>query len=484
MESSVALPNIRGEYVSKNLRSEWKRPEFKVSGIFSSHMVLQRDEPVLIWGFSDAPGSVVTGEFMGEKCACSVDEDGCWRMEFSAHAYEKVPQTMRVSDDRGHAAELTDILIGDVWLVGGQSNAELTLKPCLILDEEISFDESAPIRLFAQNQRYPYAHQEACEFPSPDIICPEWQWKRPDGEAAKEFSAMGYYFARELHENIDIPLGMVMIAAGGACLRELMTPQLANALHYGPGNICAAGYYNSLIHPIVPLRFKGMLYFQGESEGCGKNFADAYDRDLALFVEDERKIFMRDFPFYNVQLSDYQDQSITFFPWLDIVRVKQFDALSMIPNSTLTVSMDVGSDADYPDWAHSPKKKTLAKRLAALALAREYGIGNEEDATSPIPAYAVKKGNEIEIVFKTPCPLAQDIALLPGFSVGTYENRTPACARIAGENIVRVQIPENADASHVNYAFAIRASSEHACLKNKKGLPAPAFSIPVIEAGE
>ena len=484
MESSVALPNITNEYVSKSLRPEREIPVFKVAGIFSSHMGLQRDEPALIWGFSNAPGTIVTGKFMGEKRECTVNEDGRWHIEFSAHAIEKTPQTMTLSDACGHKAELSDILIGDVWLVGGQSNAELTLKPCLILDKDIAFDENAPIRLFAQNQLYPYQHQETCEYPSCDVICPDWKWKRPDEEASLEFSAMGYYFAKELSESIDIPVGMVMIAAGGACLRELMTPSLAEKLHYGPGNICAAGYYNSLIHPIVPLRFKGMLYFQGESEGCGKSFADAYDKDLKLFVEDERKIFMRDFPFYYVQVSDYLDNCFTFFPWMDIVRVKQFDALSIIPNAAMTVSMDLGSESEHPDWAHSPKKKALSKRLAALALSREYGIGNEFAVTSPMPVSAVKKGNEIEITFKTAYPLVSDINPLPGFSVGGYENRVPAEAEIAGENIIRVKIPENADASHVNYAFSIRAAPEHASVKNQSGLPVPAFSMNVAEEAE
>jgi len=272
---------------------------------------------------------------------------------------------------------------------------------------------------------------------------------------------------------------MVMMCAGGACLRELMTPHLAKALNYGPGNICAAGYYNSLIHPVVPLRFKGMLFFQGESEGCGKSFADAYDTDLEKFVRDEREIFSQDFPFYNVQLSDYRDECFHYFKWLDIVRVKQTDALSLIPDSTLTVDMDLGSPEGYPDFAHSPLKAPLAKRLADLALAKEYGVGDIEKAQSPMPEKAVRIGNEVKITFKTAAPLASNTKTLPGFSFGPYENRTPAEATITGDNEVTVKIPENADLSQVNYAFQIRAHLENANLKNTLGLPVPAFGMKV-----
>lgn len=478
MALSAALPNFDQKNITSGENPAWVCPEFKVSGIFSSHMVLQRDKPVCVWGFSDAPGTRIYGEFMNEKAEAVTGEDNRWQLAFSAHPASKTPETMTISDERGHKAVFEDILMGDVWFVGGQSNAELNLVCCLQETPDFTFDENENIRLFYQNQHYPYTHQEFCEKPSPDIICPDWTWERPTEEAAKKFSAMGFYFAREVSGHIDIPLGMVMMCAGGACLRELMTPSLAAALGYGRGNICAAGYYNSLIHPIVPLKFKGMLYFQGESEGCWKKCADAYDTDLQKFVADERGLFGQAFPFYNVQLSDYRDECFDYFKWLDIVRVKQFDALSLIPDSTLTVDMDLGSPEGYHDFAHSPLKFPLAKRLADLALAKEYGIGNIDDAQSPMPVSAVRQSDSVDITFKTASPLTASVPL-KGFTLGPYENRTEAEAEITGENTVRVKIPAGADAAYVSYAFAIRADLTRNDLKNEGNLPAPAFSLPV-----
>ena len=491
MANTVALPNMNKETSAGKAASVWKCPAFKVSGVFSSNMVLQRDKPILIWGFSDAPGTKVTGEFMGETKTGVVDEDNRWSLTFSAHACEKTGQAMKIFDEHGNECIFSDILIGDVWFVGGQSNAELTLAPCAPFTPEIEFSENDNFRLFTQTQAYPYLHPECCEAPYPDVINPEWRWKKPDEEASKAFSAMGWYFAKELTRHIDIPLGMIMIAAGGACMRELLPVELAHQCGYTSGNLVReGGYFNSLIHPFIPLAFKAMLFFQGESEGGWREYAERYDKELKLLVEDERARFGFDFPFYNVQLSDYGDNTFGFFKWLDIARLKQVDAAKIIDKYSLSVDMDLGAPADYDDWAHSPIKKPLALRLARLALCKEYGIGNEEDAVSSMPVKAQKKGNAIEITFS---PESKKLLRrgktyeeslnypLPGFSVGAYDARVPAPASITGANKVTVKIPEGADCSMVNYAFSIRVTKETANLENENGLPCPAFSIKAEE---
>lgn len=489
MENSVALPDMNKETAGGKAASAWKCPVFKVSGVFSSDMVLQRDEPITVWGFSDAPGTKVTGEFMGETAFGIVGNDNRWAITFSGRPYEKAGQEMRIFDERGNGSVFTGILIGDVWFVGGQSNAELTLAPCAPFTPEITFDENDNFRLFTQTQAYPYTHPECCEDVYPDVINPEWRWKKPDEAASREFSAIGWYFAKEVTRNIDVPLGMIMIAAGGACMRELLPVELAHACGYTSGNLVReGGYFNSLIHPFIPLKFKAMIFFQGESEGGWREYAERYDRELKLLVEDERARFKQDFPFYNVQLSDYGNNCFDYFKWLDIARVKQLDAGKIIDKYTLTVDMDLGAPDDYEDWAHSPLKKTLALRLAKLALSKEYGIGREEDAVSSMPVSAIRKGDRIEITFAPENKTlnirgkSHEASLnhpLPGFSVGAYDTRVPAPACITDKNKVTVKIPEGADASMVNYAYAIRVTKETANLYNENGLPCPAFSAAV-----
>ncbi len=476
--------------------ASWICPDFKLAGIFSSHMVLQREERIRVWGFSDTPGSRVAGCFMGEAVTATVGEDFRFTLIFSPHPYTRDGQIMVVSDDRGHTVTLEDILVGDVYLIGGQSNAELNLAPCMTLTPSVEFDENDNFRLFAQTQAYVFEHKDTyCGAPQPDIINPASCWKRPDREASLSFSAMGWYFARELQKQIDIPVGLVMMAAGGACLSELLPVELAHGQGYTSGaNVPEGGYYNTLIHPLEGLAFRAQIFFQGESEGIWRDRAEKYAYELTLLITDERARFGRNFPFYNVQLSDYRDEGGQFFPFHDIVRVKQFDALALIPDSTLTVDMDLGAPDDYPDWAHSPRKLELGERLAKLVLAKEYGIGRVPEAQSPRPYAASFSDDRTKVVVEFTDvdaglivsghnPADSNGMEVQGFSLGDYDHRTPAKATLFTRHSVVIEIPEGLDPAaltHVNYAYFFRVTSETADLRGGNNLPAPAFSIQIM----
>ena len=490
MENKMALPGQE----EKELRVEgaaWRVPAFKVSGAFGSHMVLQRERPICIRGFSDTPGSVITGEFLGERVTATVTDDYCWTLRFVPHSAVWEGKQMVIYDDRGHSAILEDVLVGDVWIIGGQSNAEHNLAGCLGWAPEQWYDKDEPLRLFAQTRQYAFEHQDLCAAPQPDVICPEWGWQLPLEPAAQTFSAIGWFFGKELLRYIDAPVGIIMMAAGGACIRELMPTELAVELGYTTTvAVPLGGFYNSLIHPFVPLQFKGQIFFQGESEGCFADRAPIYDKELARLVADQRERFGHDFPFYNVQLSDYRDECYAYFASLDTVRVKQLDALAVIPNSTLTPAMDLGSPDDHPDFAHSPRKYELAMRLAKLALAREYRIGSEYDARAPKPTLAQKSadGGQITVAFTDIgdglCVLGQSPRdsigqEVTGFTLGEKGNQIPVRAVIETRGLVTVDVPEGADASVVSYAYNIRVTSEHANLRNGNNLPAFAFSMRV-----
>ncbi len=487
-ENKMALPG-QEEKELQVAATNWNCPEFKVSGVFGSHMVLQRERPIRIWGFSDTPGSTVTGEFMGERVNATVTAQNKWTLTFVPHSAVWEGKQMVIYDDRGHSAVLEDVLVGDVWLIGGQSNAEHNLSSCLDWAPEQWYDKDEPLRLFAQTRQYAFEHQEQCAAPQPDVINPDWCWKLPLEQAAHAFSAVGWFFGKELLRYIDAPVGLIMMAAGGACIRELMPAELAAELGYTTTvAVPLGGFYNSLIHPFVPLQFKGQIFFQGESEGCFPDRAPVYDKELARFVQDERARFGQEFPFYNVQLSDYRDECATYFASLDTVRIKQTDALALIPNSTLTPAMDLGAPDDHPDFAHSPRKYELAMRLAKLALAREYRIGSEYEARAPKATVAQKSadGKQITVAFMDIgdglCVLGQSPrdsigAEVKGFRVGPKGADLPARAIIETRGCVLVDVPEGADAGTVSYAYAIRASVEHADLRNGNNLPALAFCM-------
>ncbi len=486
---SVALPENGSVESTEAKANTWVSPEFKVSGLFASHMVLQREKPIKIWGFSQNTGTKVAGHFMGETSTATVGEDNRFELVFSARPVCTEPQVMVISDEFDHAVTFEDILVGDVWIIGGQSNSELHLSSCMQLTPSVEFDENDNFRLFYQAQSAAKARSFEIDYPEPDIINSDWTWSRPDENSSRNFSAIGWYFAKEMSKHIGVPLGMVMMAAGGACLRELMPTELANSLGYTKGaNVRIGGYYDTLINPIIPLPFKAQIYFQGESEGVWKDCADRYDTDLKAYFEDERCRFGQHFPIYNVQLSNYGENCFNYFPSLDIVRVKQLDALSIIPDMTLTVDMDLGSPEGF-DWAHSPRKLELAERLAKLALAKEYGVGKVVDAVSPRPICASLSEDKKEIVIDftdlgtglivTGQDPRNSVGLpVSGFSVGPYEDRKPADAKISSRGQVTVTVPEEADTTRVNYCFSIIVEPE---LYNGNNLPCPAFSIKVSQ---
>ena len=491
MNHSVALPSYYEVTADKTIVSDWTCPEFKVSGAFSSHMVVQREARIKVWGFSQNIGSTVTGVFMRETVKATVGEDKRFMLVFAEKAYTDEPQIMTISDDLGHEVVFEDVLVGDVWFICGQSNAELHLSPCMELTPSVTFDENDNFRLFYQAQGIAKQNLSHIADPNPDIVRADWCWKRPDEKASLSFSALGWYFAKEVTKMVGVPQGLVMMAAGGVCLRELMPVSLANSLGYTKGaNTRVGGAYDTLIHPLIPLAFKAQIFFQGESEGCWFSCANKYDTDLAAYFENERAIFGHNFPVYNVQLCDYGDNCFKYFPALDIVRVKQFDAISIIPDMTLTVDMDLPSPEGY-DWAHSPRKLELAERLARLALAKEYGVGSVMNAVSPRPICAALSDDKQTIVIDftdlgtglivTGQDPKSSIGLpVGGFSVGAYDgtkdNRKPAEATITSRGQVTVKVPEGADTSFVNYCFSIRVEPE---LYNGNNLPCPSFSIKV-----
>ena len=197
MSENAAMPTNE-KNVSSTSGADFKVPEFKVSGAFGSHMVLQRDRVIRIFGFSDKNGSRVYGEFDNET-VCAVVSDNRFTLRFNPKKASFEKKTMRIYDDRGQKTVFDDILIGDVWMIGGQSNAELNLRFVFPCDIPEKFD-GENYRLFMQTQAYPYTHPELCGSPRPDVICPEWGWKLPDKETSLSFSALGFFIAKELSE--------------------------------------------------------------------------------------------------------------------------------------------------------------------------------------------------------------------------------------------------------------------------------------------
>jgi sialate O-acetylesterase len=470
-------------------------PDFKLSGCFSSHMVIQRRAFAKVYGFSRHPGLKVKGIWTGAGISESetfVGNDGRFTLEFAPREAEKDPSCMIISSVYGSYV-LSDILVGDVWMIGGQSNAECHLAQCMSAEPEILPEISADdnFRLFFQSQARAFDFREDCAYPRDEIIDTSWRWTRPGKYESLNFSAIGYYFAKELTRHTDVPLGMVMICAGGACLRELMPYGLSVERGYTVGaNMPVGGYYNTLISPFARFPFYGQIFFQGESEGIWKEMAYSYDADLAALVEDERNTFKIDFPFYNVQLSSYREEGKQYFPHLHVVRIRQFDAVSEIKDSHLAVSMDLGSLPSDSDFAHSPHKAELGRRLALQAFAYEYdgekAMEDPAEYESPAPVSVEKAEGGFLIKFKNTgkgLKTRPGTASVPagfGFVLkGEEEMRNAKAEFISPDTVFVSAFESDGEISHVCYAFFHLAYPKNANVVNSFGLPLPAFRLSV-----
>ena len=369
--------------------------EFRLCNALCDHMVLQRDEEGRIWGKGKKAGDFIKAQIGPYEGSTVVDINLTWQLFLPAMPVNCTPQTLTVTDGET-TVTVNDVLIGDVWVVNGQSNAEITIAAANsngkgIYDEEIKdIHASDNIRILEQYRDLACVkHPETMNEPQFDLIDPEISsWRKPDKqEDIMDVSAMGFFFAKYLSRalNASVPIGLVVIASAGSPMMELIMPELVAPMGYIKAekeNIPLAGMYNALAAPVQPMTIKGMLFYQGESEQWR---CDKYPYHLKWYVDELRRRFEKNFPFYFVQISSHVGDGFEMWKRIEEVRYAQFDMLDLIDNSYLVVSMDVGGRKENADWAHPPYKKPVGERLAKYVLANEYGVGDVEFAASPVP---------------------------------------------------------------------------------------------------
>ena len=464
-----------------------------VSGVFSSNMVLQRNQPIPVWGWSEA-GTTVTGTFAGTTATAVADESGYWKLIFPAQSANAVGQTMTISTASNQITVFDNILIGDVYIVNGQSNAELAVnRTSAHLDnagkeaikELFRYDNN--IRLFHQIKAGVVERTDLWAEPQKDVINEDWQWTvAAENDNFWLFSAMGMYFAKNIRESLseDVPIGLIQTAAGGAFLDEIMPNELNQQFGYtGSHTVTTGGYYNTMMNPFVGYPIAGMLFFQGESNNYMT--AETYARDLAAYITELRTRWGIDFNFYNVQLSSYGQYQVdnNIWPYLSVVRNEQYQLLNTLDNYYLTVSMDRGYAGEVDvggtqDYMHPKDKKTLGERIAKQALAvyyKELTVG--ENTFSPVPSDIQWNADGILISFDNADTLALATGdALVGFQCVINEEVVDVAAQIVNGN--QVLLPVDATTvSEIRYAMFSLAYQESANLINGGNLPAPGFAI-------
>ncbi|MEW4454388.1 sialate O-acetylesterase [Bremerella sp. JC817] len=485
--------------------------ELTMPALFTDHMVLQRDMPIFIWGSSDK-GAEVNVTLGDQKVTVTANDNGKWKAELKPLPAGGPHQVVVRSGDAEKV--ITDVLVGEVWVCSGQSNMQWDVNASNDADLERLTANFPKIRLISVPQ---VGTQEAQE-----SFNGKWELCTPD--TVGSFSGVGYFFGRQIYQTLDVPVGLIDNAWGGSSaeawverdvlknsgkFNELMARWEQTEATYNHEQAVAqykenlkaweekakqakadgkpepggkpspprnpltnqhrpANLYQGVLNPIIGYGIRGVIWYQGES-----NAGRAYQyRDLfPLMIQNWRDRWGQgDFPFYWVQLADFlQERSEPGdSAWAEL-REAQTMTLDRLPNTGQAVIIDLGEAEDI----HPRNKQDVAKRLARLALANEYGY----KIVSQSPRYKSMsvEGNAIVIEMDTYGSQLDsfDTRALQGFTIaGADKKFVNAKAELIGSNKVRVSSPEVKEPVAVRYAWG---DNPVANLQNAQALPATPF---------
>ncbi len=475
---------------------------------FRDHAVLQRDKPIPVWGRA-LPLENLEVSFRGQERKVRAGLDGKWRVELSP-----MPASHEGADLVVRGASIVtvrDVLVGELWLCSGQSNMTFNVARTDGAEEEMAAAHFPLLRHFGVAREPRNDKEEFCD----------GEWKVCTPEEVGAFSAVAFFFGRDLHQALGIPVGLILSGCGGTPIESwlsveslgsrpefsviydrwkqtladwpanqaiyeaalerwtkskeiaaqaggsaLLAFQKTNPLPIVPTTIRPAsapsGLYNSMIHPLAPFAMRGILWYQGESNAVR---AGEYHALFAELIRSWRSLFVdEELPFYWVQLPNFipPDQA----DWVGL-RAAQAMALSS-SHTGQVITIDVGDPQDI----HPTRKRDIGLRLALLAKAQVYGFADEY--SGPIPDTVIWEPGQLRIHFKH---ASGGLILRAGASsfeiAGASDAFFPAVARIEGDALV-VSAAEIKDPAAVRYAWA---DNPTATLFNGAGLPAAPFHL-------
>jgi sialate O-acetylesterase len=480
------------------------RADVRLPAIIGNNMVLQADKPLAIWGWAE-PGEDVTVTLGESKAAAKADAKGNWSVKLPAQKASATAAEMTVAGK--NTLKLTNILVGEVWAGSGQSNMQWSVSQSANKDQEIQAADYPQIRLFlVPNVLSPK--------PLSDVTA---GWVVCTPQMIPNFTAVLYFFGREIHKTLNVPVGLIGVSWGGSRIEPWITyeqfaaqPELkpdldnfnklkadlvASRTQYlaltkawveVADKAAAAGQeipdppaipanplsqftspsamYNGMVHALVPYTLRGFLWYQGESNrGQGMHYFDL----MKGLITNWRTLWAApEMPFLFVQLAPYlYDANETALP-----EIWEAQAATLaVPNTGMAVTTDIATVRNI----HPPNKQDVGKRLALWALANTYG---KKDLVYSGPLYdsMAVEGDKIRVKFKHTAPglVARDGKPLSWFSIaGEDKQFYQAAATIDGETVV-VTSPKVAKPVAVRFGWNQIAEPN---LSNKANLPASPF---------
>ncbi|HVT89432.1 MAG TPA: sialate O-acetylesterase [Tepidisphaeraceae bacterium] len=453
--------------------------EITLPKVLGDNMVLQRNQPVPIWGHA-AGGEQVQVQFAGQTQSAAADASGNWKISLDAMPASNEPGDMTISGS--NSITLKNILIGEVWLCGGQSNMEFPMQPVgnfsskvhvlPQLTDALAASKNSEIRLFKVEKR----------LSTPDVTTSGWKECAPD--SADKFSAVGYFFGKELHDQLKVPIGMMQSCWAGTRIEPWTPPEAYEQMPVfqsqattKPVNIDGARagtHFNAMIRPLAPYAIRGVIWYQGESNVINNDGLIYVDKMKALIGSWRSTWNQGDFPFYYVQLaplyySKRKDPKPHNEQELPLGWEAQVKSLR-IPNSAMAGTMDLVEN--FTD-IHPADKSTVAHRLALIAMAKTYGQKDLVYSGPMFKSVSFEDGKaRISFDFTAGALASRDGKPLSEFTIAGADGRfVPANATIDGETII-VSSPSVTSPKIVRFAWNESAQPN---LINKAGLPAIPF---------
>ena len=481
------------------------RTEPRLPGIFSHNMVLQQGASVPLWGWAD-DGDTVTVTFRDQRVS-TVAKNGRWLVKLKP-LKAGGPDTLTISN--GKPLQLTNVLVGEVWVCSGQSNMDWPMKKAFQPDADIAAATNSQIRLF----KVPKVKADVPQ----DNVEASWEVSSPD--LVKDFSAVAYYFGRDLQAARTVPVGLIQTSWGGSPAEVWMSRDvLENNPRYKAEILGAypeahenfkralAGFeeqkalalkqkkefkqlpprpvwkpselYNGMIAPLIPYAIKGAIWYQGESN-AGR--AEQYRTLFADMIRNWRRDWKQgDFPFLTTQLAPFKPikPQPEDSDWAEL-REAQLLSTKVLPNAGIAVITDVGEEHDI----HPTKKAPVGARLALAA--RGIAYGERLVYSGPVfKTMKVKDGKAILSFDHVGSGLEARGGALKGFSIGGPAGKFLwALGEIQPDNTVTVWSPNVPQPTAVRFGWADYPVVN---LWNREGLPASPFrtdNFPMITAGK
>ncbi|MEG1562379.1 MAG: sialate O-acetylesterase [Bacteroides sp.] len=441
------------------------RAEVSLPAVFTDNMVLQQKSNVPVWGWGTASETLkIVGSWATQDTVkVEVAPDGSWKTTLPT-ASAGGPYTLQVMGSSTRT--LRNVMLGEVWLCSGQSNMEWKASYGLVnKDQEIADATYPDIRFFTAKLRGALQPQNNCE----------GQWEVCSPEVMSQTSAIAYFFGRQLYKTLQVPVGLIVSAWGGTPA-EVWVPQEKIEQHpalcankptqsYPWWPIESGRLYNQMIHPFMPYRIAGTIWYQGESN---QDRYRTYHAVMKELIESWRKGFGTEFPFYFVQIAPHTYGAKDNGPAL--LREQQELTTTQVTGTGMVVISDLVNDVRN---IHPIDKQHVGLRLANMALANDYGLSMKGVYSPTFESITFEKNKAIIRLKHAEEGLLCKQKKITGFKIASADgNWIDATVKIAGNTLV-VLAPKLKRPTQVTYCFDEATIGN---LFSKEGLPVAPFN--------